>query len=93
MCLGIPGQIIEITDAENLLAKVDVSGVRREVNIACIVDETHPVESCLGDWTLVHVGFAMSRIDEAEAQKTLDLLRELGEVQNELAAMDAAEQA
>jgi len=91
MCLGIPGQIVEITDAENLLAKVDISGVRREVNLACIVDETHPVESCLGDWTLVHVGFAMSRIDEAEAQKTLDLLRELGEVQSELAAMNPAD--
>ncbi len=91
MCLGIPGQIVEITDAENLLAKVDISGVRREVNLACIVDEAHPVESCLGDWTLVHVGFAMSRIDEAEAQKTLDLLRELGEVQSELAAMNPAD--
>ena len=91
MCLGIPGQIVEITDADKLLAKVDVSGVRREVNIACIVDEAHPAESCVGDWTLVHVGFAMSRIDETEAQKTLDLLRELGEVQNELEAMNATD--
>ncbi len=87
MCLGIPGQIIEITDTDNLMAKVDVGGVQRPVNIACVVDEAHPANACLGDWVLVHVGFAMSRIDEAEAQKTLALLNELGEVQDELAAM------
>ena len=88
MCLGIPGQIIGIADADNMLATVDVSGVRREVNIACIVDEVHPPQACIGDWVLVHVGFAMSRIDEEEAQKTLALLAELGEMQAELAAMD-----
>ena len=71
MCLGIPGQILEITDAENSMAKVDVSGVRREVNIACIIDDDHTVEECVGDWVLVHVGFAMSRIDEDEARQTL----------------------
>ncbi|MEJ2310370.1 MAG: HypC/HybG/HupF family hydrogenase formation chaperone [Gammaproteobacteria bacterium] len=87
MCLGIPGQILEITDAGNTMAKVDVSGVRREVNIACIIDDAHPVESCIGDWVLVHVGFAMSRIDEEEAAKTLAILNELGEVQDELDAM------
>ncbi|MDJ0882235.1 MAG: HypC/HybG/HupF family hydrogenase formation chaperone [Gammaproteobacteria bacterium] len=87
MCLGIPGQIIEITDATRLMAKVDVSGIQREVNIACIIDAEHPVEQCLGDWVLVHVGFAMSRIDEDEAQKTLAVLSELGEVQEELDAM------
>ncbi|WP_198244307.1 HypC/HybG/HupF family hydrogenase formation chaperone [methane-oxidizing endosymbiont of Gigantopelta aegis] len=87
MCLGIPGQIVEIIDYEQLLAKVDVSGVKRQVNIACVVDENHPPESCVGDWVLVHVGFAMSRIDEDEAQKTLALLSELGEVQQELDAM------
>ena len=87
MCLGIPGQIVEITDAERLLAKVDVSGVQRQVNIACIISEDHPVDACIGDWVLVHVGFAMSRIDEQEAQKTLDILAELGEVQEELDAM------
>ncbi len=59
MCLGIPGQITEITDAAKKLAKVDVSGVQRQINIACIVDEAHPPESCVGDWVLVHVGFAM----------------------------------
>ncbi len=87
MCLGIPGQIIEIIDADTRQARVDVAGVRRTVNIACIVDEAHPPESCVGDWVLVHVGFAMSRIDEAEAQKTLELLRELGEAQAEIEAM------
>ena len=51
------------------LATVDVGGVRRQVNIACIVNDEHPVESCVGDWVLVHVGFAMSRIDEAEAAR------------------------
>ena len=87
MCLGIPGQIVEIKDAAKKLAIVDVAGVRREVNIICIVDQDHPVEACLGDWVLIHVGFAMSRIDEAEAAETLKLLSELGEVQAELAAI------
>lgn len=87
MCLGIPGQIVEVTDAENKLAWVDVAGVKRQINIACLVDEDHPADSCVGDWVLVHVGFAMSRIDEVEAAKTLALLEELGEVQAELDAM------
>ena len=87
MCLGIPGQIIEIIDAEQQLGKVDVGGVKRPVNLACVVDEEHPVEACIGDWVLVHVGFAMSRIDEEEAQRTLAILNELGEVQEEINAM------
>jgi hydrogenase expression/formation protein HypC len=87
MCLGIPGQIVEVTDPVRKLALVDVGGVRRTVNIACIVNEDHSAASCLGDWVLVHVGFAMSRIDEAEAARTLALLTEMGEVQAELNAM------
>ncbi|MEQ8503893.1 MAG: HypC/HybG/HupF family hydrogenase formation chaperone [Rhodospirillales bacterium] len=87
MCLGIPGQIVSISDAEKKLGMVDVSGVKREVNLACIVDDEHPLESCVGDWVLVHVGFAMSRIDEAEAAMTMDILRQLGDAQEELAAM------
>ncbi len=83
MCLGIPGKIVEITSSENKLALVDVGGVKREVNIICIVDEEHPPESCLGDWVLIHVGFAMTRINEEEAARTLELLQELGEVQEE----------
>ena len=77
MCLGIPGKIIEITDTNNKLAIVDVAGVKRQVNIACIVNEQHPPESCLGDWVLIHVGFAMNRINEQEAAETLQLLEEL----------------
>lgn len=87
MCLGIPGQITEIIDADNLIAKVDVGGVKREVNIACIVDDEHPAASCIGDWVLVHVGFAMSRLDEEEAARTLALLEELGDMQTELDTM------
>lgn len=86
MCLGIPGQILEISDSVQKLAIVDVGGVRRQVNIACIVDEDHSVESCVGDWVLVHVGFAMNRIDPQEAQITLDLLAELADVHESLAA-------
>ena len=87
MCLGIPGRIMKINDAANMLAIVDVGGVRRKVNIACIVDEEHPVSSCVGNWVLIHVGFAMSRLDEAEAAETLRILTELGEAQAELEAM------
>ncbi len=87
MCLGIPGRIVKIDDAAKKLATVDVSGVRRQVNIACIVNETHPVEACVGDWVLLHVGFAMSRINEQEAAETLKILTELGEAQAEIEAM------
>jgi hydrogenase expression/formation protein HypC len=87
MCLGIPGQIIAITSHANKLATVEVLGVRREINIACIVNDEHTVDSCVGDWVLVHVGFAMSRIDEKEAQLTLAILHELGEAQSELRTM------
>ena len=68
MCLGIPGQIVEIVDEAAKLAMVDVGGVKRAVNIAFIVNQNHPVASCIGNWVLVHVGFAMVRIDEAEAE-------------------------
>jgi hydrogenase expression/formation protein HypC len=91
MCLGIPGQIVSLDDPAAMLATVDICGVRRQINILCILDDDHPFASCLGDWVLVHVGFAMSRIDEAEARKTLEILAELGEQQAETAALaDAA---
>jgi hydrogenase expression/formation protein HypC len=80
MCLGIPGKIVAIHHAEHRLGMVDVNGVQRVVNLACIVNEQHAIDSCVGDWVLVHVGFAMARIDEQEAHLTLDLLRSLGEV-------------
>ena len=83
MCLGIPGQIVAISDAENMLGIVDVCGVRREIHLACIIEDEHPIQACVGDWVLVHVGFAMSRIDEAEATATLALLAEFGEVEDE----------
>jgi hydrogenase expression/formation protein HypC len=87
MCLGIPGQIVRIDDAARKLATVDVSGVKRQVNIACITNKAHPVEACVGDWVLIHVGFAMSRIDADEAAKTLEVLTQIGEAQAELEAM------
>ncbi len=77
MCLGIPGQIIEIADAEQSLAIAEFGGVRRRINIACILDAAHPIESCIGDWVLVHVGFALNRLDPDEATETLRLLSEL----------------
>lgn len=76
MCLGIPGQIIDIVDDENSIAKVDVSGVKRNVNIALV----RPDGIGPGDWVLIHVGFAMSKIDEVEAQETIKLLNMMGEV-------------
>ena len=73
MCLAIPGQVVEIVDEANRLAKVDVAGVRRNVNVG-LLDGTRA-----GDWVLIHVGFALSKIDEEEAQATLRLLREMGD--------------
>jgi hydrogenase expression/formation protein HypC len=87
MCLGIPGRIVKIDDAEKKLATADVGGIKRQVNIACIVGEGRDPESCIGDWVLIHVGFAMSRIDEREAAETLKILTELGEAQAEMEAM------
>ncbi|MGV6819571.1 MAG: HypC/HybG/HupF family hydrogenase formation chaperone [Parvularcula sp.] len=87
MCLGIPGQIISISDTDRKLAIVEVSGVRREINVACILQDAGDIEELVGAWALVHVGFAMSRIDEEEAAKTLDILTQLGEAQAEIDAM------
>ena len=87
MCLGIPGRVIKITDATNNLALADFNGVKRVINLACVVDPTHTIEDCVGDWVLVHVGFAMSRIDEREAAETLRVLDMLGEAQAEMMAI------
>ena len=76
MCLGIPGKIIDIVDDENSIAKVDVSGVRRNVNVALV----KPEGIGPGDWVLIHVGFAMSKIDEDEAHDTIMALQTMGEV-------------
>lgn len=89
MCLGIPGQIVEISDPTRKLAIADVSGVKREVNVACILGDGQ-LNDLIGTWTLIHVGFAMSRIDEAEAAETLKVLEMLGEAQEEIEAMRAS---
>ncbi len=88
MCLGIPGRIVAIIDAAEALAMVEVGGVRRPVNVSFILDD-RPAEACVGEWVLVHVGFAMSRIDADEAARTLALLTELGEMQAELEMMES----
>ena len=82
MCLGIPGRIVGISDIDRNLATVDVLGVRRQVNVACIAGQT-PFAELLGAWVLIHVGFAMARIDEDEARKTIEALRLVGLVQDE----------
>jgi hydrogenase expression/formation protein HypC len=76
MCLGIPGQIVEIVDPSNQIAKAEVSGVRRNVNIGLLTEGEDAVG--VGDWVLIHVGFAMSKIDEEEAADTLKFLEMLG---------------
>ena len=91
MCLGIPGQIVEVTDPARMMAMAEVSGVRREVNVACIAQGS--LQELVGKWALIHVGFAMSEIDEEEAAKTLEALRGLGEAQETLEAMAAGDAA
>ena len=74
MCLGIPGRIVEITDRANCLAKVDVSGVQRTISVKLLEHELPEPD----EWVLVHVGFAMARIDEKEALLTLAAVQKLG---------------
>jgi hydrogenase expression/formation protein HypC len=73
MCLAIPGRVVEILDEENRLAKVDVSGVLRNVNVGLLDGVAD------GDWVLIHVGFALSKVDEEEAHATLALLQQMGD--------------
>ncbi|MFT7526292.1 MAG: hydrogenase expression/formation protein HypC [Arenicella sp.] len=87
MCLGIPGKIISIVNHDLQLGMVDVSGIQREVNLSCVAEEGEPLEKYINEWVLVHVGFAMSVINETEAHATLEVLIELGEMQEELTAM------
>lgn len=91
MCLGIPGQIVAITAPERMMAMAEVSGVRREVNVACVANG--PLDALIGEWVLIHVGFAMSRIDAEEAEKTLIALHELGEVAEATGQMAEADRA
>ena len=76
MCLGIPGQVVEWGQPEHHIAKVEVSGVRRNINVGLLVDEPGGLQ--IGDWVLIHVGFAMSKVDEEEARKTREFLESLG---------------
>ncbi len=76
MCLAIPGQVIEITDEANRLALVDVAGVRRNVNIGLL--DADGISAGPGDWVLIHVGFALSLVDQAEAEATLKMLQGMG---------------
>ncbi len=77
MCLAIPGQIVEVVDEENRLAMVDVAGVRRKVNVGLLDADGDGVGR--GDWVLIHVGFAISQVDEEEARATRELLERMGE--------------
>lgn len=75
MCLAIPGQVVKLVDEENRIATVDVAGVHRNVNIGLLDDDGGAGP---GDWVLIHVGFALSKVDEKEAKATLKLLEAMG---------------
>jgi hydrogenase expression/formation protein HypC len=90
MCLAIPGQIVELVDPEHQIARVDVVGVRRNINVSLLQDDqgggARP-----GDWVLIHVGFALSKVDEEEAHATLRLLEQMGaEYEQELSELRAS---
>jgi hydrogenase expression/formation protein HypC len=88
MCLGIPGEVIEILADRPDLARVDVSGVKRAINIGLLSEET--VEP--GDWVLIHVGFALSKIDEGEAKAAMEFLESIGKAyDDEIAALRESE--
>ena len=76
MCLGIPGQLVELDADNDQLARVEVAGVRRIINIGLLEDEL--LEK--GDWVLIHVGFAMTKLDEEEAASTMEFIKQLGSV-------------
>ena len=89
MCLAIPGQIVEWVDEDLHIAKAQVANVRRNVNVGLLAETDDAV--VIGDWVLIHVGFAMSKIDEAEAQATRAFLEELGDhYHDELAELKAS---
>ncbi len=82
MCLAVPAKVVEIVDEENQIAKVDIGGVRRNISVALLDDVR------VGDWVLVHVGFAIQKVDEEEAMQTLTLLRQLGQdIEDKFAAL------
>jgi hydrogenase expression/formation protein HypC len=77
MCLAIPGRVVQFADEASRLATVEVAGVRRTVNVS-LLDEEHECGVAIGDWVLIHVGFAISRVDDDEARATLRLLEAMG---------------
>lgn len=84
MCLGIPGEVIEVLVDQPQLAKVDVAGVKRNINIGLVEEEG----VAPGEWVLIHVGFAMSKIDEQEARSSLEFLESMGQAyRDELEAL------
>ncbi|MGF1526853.1 MAG: HypC/HybG/HupF family hydrogenase formation chaperone [Candidatus Competibacterales bacterium] len=88
MCLGIPGRIVAIVDAEQRLGVVDIAGVRRQVDLTCVASEEDPgLTTLLDRWVLLHVGFALGLIDTEEAHRTLALLAAVGEMDEELEAI------
>ena len=78
MCLGIPGQVVEIVNIDEHKAIAEVDGVRREINVGLVMGDVGGLN--VGDWVLIHVGFAMTKIDEEEAARNLAWLKELGSV-------------
>jgi hydrogenase expression/formation protein HypC len=91
MCLAIPGRITDVVDVANRLARVDVAGVQRTINIGLLESENDGAGVLPGDWVLVHVGFALSRVDENEAAATLELLQAMGaEYETELEELKAS---
>ena len=90
MCLAIPGQVVELIDPVNQIATVDVVGVRRNINVSLLVDDEGGGVAP-GDWVLIHVGFALSKVDEEEAHATLRLLQQMGsEYEQELEELKAS---
>jgi len=83
MCLGIPGKIISVKDEQQALVVIDVGGVQRDVNVTCVREENQPLSELVGEWVLVHVGFAMSIINEQEARLTMKILSDSGDLAEE----------
>ena len=89
MCLAIPGQVVELVDEANQIATVDVVGVRRNINVSLLADDDGGAQ--VGDCVLIHVGFALSKVDEEEAHATLALLAQMGaEYEQELEELKAS---
>jgi hydrogenase expression/formation protein HypC len=91
VCLALPGRVVELVDPANHIAKVDVVGVRRNVNVGLLSEDGGSSGVQPGDWVLIHVGFALSKVDEDEAEATLRLLERMGaEYEQELAELKAS---